>query len=304
MRNIHFLWSGFLCFTLVSCVSLKPESFRSFETSVGLAQKGLETEMARDVAWTREADVDSLAETKEAPLSDYMLKEVEGYDWKMAGTSPHWETRLTLRALEEMNAAFKEYATLLAQVAEGHFKEPQDHDALAATMNKSLREAQATIVQTKGSSPLIPAGAAAFSVENILYCKRFGRAKALRSAVQKNQPWVESYTVQCLALLDRIRADLKAAYANRMEALHNRWDDKRTPGRNTLARSIFNLNAQYADAMESLKTLFNFYNNLPMAHHELAEGLTVHAKSPKALSTLAAFADQVARRTRALEKSR
>ncbi|MBL0059157.1 MAG: hypothetical protein IPP35_08635 [Elusimicrobia bacterium] len=89
----------------------------------------------------------------------------------------------------------------------------------------------------------------------MLAFKRQGRAKKLRAAVQENQPWVESYATQGLTLIDIIRADLKAAYADRMESIHARWDDKRAPGRNTLARSIFNLNAEYADAMDSLKAL-------------------------------------------------
>ena len=305
MKTVSVFFSLVLsAFCFSACASLQPERFKTFETAVTTAQKGIETEMARDVEWTRESDVDALAETKDAPLSDYMLKEVKGYSWTTAVTAPHWEARLTLRALEELNAAFKGYATLLAQVAEGPSPESQDHDALAAAINQSLRDAEARIVQAKASSTLFPAGAAAFSSETLLHSKKYGRAKTLRSAVQKNQPWVESYTRQCLTLLDLIRTDLKIAYANRMDAIHARWDDKRTPGRNTLARSIFNLNAEYADAMDSLKALSVFYNNVPMAHHELAEGLTDPAKSPQALSDLAAFADQVARLTRDLEKSR
>jgi hypothetical protein len=72
-----------------------------------------------------------------------------------------------------------------------------------------------------------------------------------------------------------------------MEAIHARWDDKRTPGRNTLARSIFNLNAEYADAMETLNALTSFYNHLPAAHQDLADGLAPsHGKPQKALAEL------------------
>ncbi|MBK8574373.1 MAG: hypothetical protein IPN90_01390 [Elusimicrobia bacterium] len=290
--------------SLTACASLRPGAFKSFETSVATAQKGIETEMARDVDWTREADVDALAETKNAPLSDHMLKEVKGYAWSTPVTVPHWEARLTLRALEELNAAFGGYTTLLVQVAEGHPKESEDRDALAAAITQSLRDAGATIVQVKGRPNLFPAGAAAFSSESLRNVKRSRRAKNLRSAVQENQPWVESYATHCLTLLDLIRTDLKIAYANRMDAIHARWDDKRTPGRNTLARSIFNLNAEYADAMETLNALTLFYNNLPKAHHDLAEGLARNAKPQNALTDLAAFATQVARLTNELEKSR
>jgi hypothetical protein len=293
-----------LFFCLTACASLRPGAFKSFETSVATAQKSLETEMARDVEWTRESDVDALAETKDAPLSDYMLKEAKGYSWSTAVTVPHWETRLTLRSLEDLNAAFRGYATLLVQVAEGPSNASEEQNALAAAINQSLRDAGSTIVQVKDRPNLLPASAAAFSSESLLSVKRYGRAKTLRSAVQKNQSWVESYSAHCRTLLDIIRTDLKIAYANRMEAIHVRWDDKRTPGRNTLARSIFNLNAEYADAMETLNALTSFYNHLPKAHQDLADGLARHGKPQKALAELAAFADHVARLTRDLEKSR
>ncbi|MBK8870661.1 MAG: hypothetical protein KBG07_00680 [Elusimicrobia bacterium] len=286
------------------CASFRLEPFQSFEHSVISVSQSLETEMARDVEWTREADVEALAETKNAPLSEYMLNEVKGYGWSTAVTSPHWEARLMLRALEELNAGFLGYTQLLTQVAQGPSTEPEGNAALAAAINQSLRDAEATLGRTKNKPTLFPAGVAACSTESLIQVKRHGRAKTLRAVVQKNQSWVESYAAHCLALLDVIRADLKAAYANRTEAIHARWDDKRTPGRNTLARSIFNMNAEYADAMDSLKALSLFYNNLPKAHDDLADSLVRRATPSKALADLAATADQVARRTHDLEKSR
>ena len=89
-----------------------------------------------------------------------------------------------------------------------------------------------------------------------------------------------------------------------MEAIHARWDDNRVPGRNTLAREIFNLNAEYADAMETLKALSVFYEGLPAAHDALADGLARSPKPQKAVADLGSFAEQVARLTRELEKSR
>jgi hypothetical protein len=209
-----------------------------------------------------------------------------------------------LRALEELNAGFLGYTQLMTQVAQGPSTEPEGYAALAAAMNQSLRDAEATLGQVKNKPTLFPAGVAACSTESLIHVKGHERAKTLRSVVQKNQSWVESYAAHCLALLDVIRADLKAAYANRTEAIHARWDDKRTPGRNTLARSIFNMNAEYADAMDSLKALSLFYTHLPKAHHDLADSLVRHATPSKALADLAATADQVARRTHELEKSR
>lgn len=286
-----------------ACTSLRPGAFKSFETSVSIAQKGLETEMARDVEWTRESDVDALAETKDARLSDHLLKEAKGYTWSTPVTSPHWEARLTLRALEDLNAAFLGYAKLLTQVAEDP-PASEDPDALAFAINQSLRDAGLFTLDVETRPNLLPAGAAALSYESLLQLKRSGRAKELRAVIEKNQLWVKAYATHCNALLDLIRSDLKTAYASRMEAIHAHWDDKRTPGRNTLARSIFNLNGEYADAMDSLKALSLFYTALPAAHHDLAEGLDQEMKPQKALAQLCAFAEHVARLTKELEKSR
>ena len=291
-------------FGLSACASLRPEVFHSFETSAAIAQKSLETEMARDVEWTREADVDALAETKEAPLSNYMLKEAKGYGWSTPVVAPHWEARLTLRALEDLNAAFLGYAKLLSRVADGHPNEAEENEALAQAINQNLRSAENFNGQARKSPALFPAEVSAFSCESLLRLGRSHRAKNLRKAVAENQPWVARYAAHCQTLIDLIRVDLKASYANRMESIHTRWDDKRTPGRNTLAREIFNLNAEYADAMETLKALSLFYAGLPAAHQALADGLARSSKSPKALADLGTFAEQVARLTRELEKSR
>jgi hypothetical protein len=290
--------------SLTACASLRPGPFQSFETSVATAQKGLETEMARDVQWTREADVEALAETKDAPLGDHMLKETKGYAWSTAVTAPHWEARLTLRALEELNAAFLGYANLLTQVAEGQPALSKEHEALSAAINLNLREAAEMLVQTKKTPALFPAGAAALSSESLLRFQWFGRARNLRKALMENQPWVEEFAAHCLRLIDLIRVDLKTAYGDRMAAIHDRWDDKRTPGRNTLARSIFNLNAEFSDAMVALKALSLFYNGLPAAHQDLADGLGRKAKPQQALAQLATFAERVARLTKDLEKAR
>lgn len=303
MKNVSWLLFPLSIFWFTACASLRPEAFKSFESSVATAQKGLETEMARDVEWTREADVDALAETKAAPLSDQMLKEAKGYVWSTPVTAPHWEARLTLRALQELNAGFLGYAKLLTRVSEGS-PGPEGNNALALAINQSLRDAGESLDKTGRRPTLFPAGVSALSYESLLQVKRTGQSKTLRTVLQENHPWVVAYAAHCLALLDLIRIDLKTAYGDRMTAIQARWDDKRTPGRNTLARSIFNLNAEFADAMESLKALGLFYNQLPLAHQDLAHGLARTGPPQQALAELGAFAERVAQLTKELEKVR
>jgi len=294
---------GFFLLCL-GCASLKPEAFHGFQNSVSVARKGLETEMARNVAWTREADVQYLANRKDAPLSAYMVKEARGYEWSMDALPPHGDARQTLKTLEELNAAFGAYAALLADAAKGQIKDEADFDGRAASLNDSLRDLKEALAELKTSDKAPIAGVSAFAAGSLRLFVENRRAKDLEKAVRENQPLVQGYAAQCRSLILLVRSDLKAAYADQVEALHDKWDDKRSPGRITLTRSLFNLNEEYASAMEILQALDAAYTMLPGAHGDLAEGVA-HSRKPRAaLSALARSAEHVARLTQDLEKSR
>lgn len=295
---------GFLLLCFAACAPLRPGPFQTFQLSVLQANKGLETEMARDVDWTREADVDILSSKKDASLSVYMLNETSGYSWKTKVVVPHWDARQTMKVLEELNAAVQKYAQLLTQTVQGDPAKDQQKKDLALSIYESMQAVKKLSPSGSAKNDIIFSGTTALSCDMLLEGRQQGRAKTLKHLLNQNQPWVQAYADHCLKLIDLIRSDLKTAYADRMEAIHVRWDDKRTPGRNTLARMIFNLNAEYADAMTSLQALSLCYHELPKAHQSLAEGLTGPQKPRQALAQLAAHADRIARLTRELEKSR
>jgi hypothetical protein len=290
----------FLLFT--GCASLPSAPFRSFHASVEKAQAGLETEMGRDVDWTREAEIQEVADRKDAVLSGYMVKEAEGFRWSMETRPAYWTTRLSRRALRELNAAFTGYAGLLADVASGEKLDAADVDALASGLNRSLREVSGLLDGLTKAAPGPIAGVSAVVAEAFHRFLRHRRARDLKAAITGNQSWVEHYAASCLSLIGIIRADLKASYADQMESLQKRWDDKRSPGRATLTRSLFNLNEDYVDAMEALEALTSFYAALPAAHKDLALALDRTARGRPGLTALAGSAGRVARRTRDLEK--
>ncbi len=115
---------------------------------------------------------------------------------------------------------------------------------------------------------------------------------------------MDGYAAHCRVLIPLIRTDLKASYTDQVQAIHDRWDDKRSPGRVTLTRSLFNLNEEYVAAMESLQALEIFYTVLPAAHRDLADAVTKSQKPRKALATLCDSAVNVSRLASDLEKSR
>ena len=307
----HFAQGGrrrlslaFLCAFLPACATLNPEAFKNFQSAVAAEQKGLEAEMARDVNWTREADVQDLANRKDAPLSAYMVKESKGTEWTMETLPPHWDARRTLRTLEEFNAAFGGYVGLLSDIAAGQVKDPEAFDGTAASLNDAFRKIRETPAGLPSVEKRPLAAAAALVAESLRLYVENRRARDLARAIRDNQPLVESYADQCRALVGLIRADLKAAYADQVQAIHERWDDKRSPGRVTLTRSLFNLNEEYADAMETLKALEVSYNTLPAAHGDLADGVEKSRKPRAALAAFVRSAQGLARRTRELEKAR
>jgi hypothetical protein len=167
-----------------------------------------------------------------------------------------------------------------------------------------LRELKETLgeLQTADKRPI--AGVSAFVAESLRRYVEHRRARDLARAVRDNQPLVDSTAAQGRELIGLIRADLKAAYADQVQAVYDRWDDKRSPGRVTLTRSLFNLNEEYADAMDTLRALEVFYNNLPGAHRELAEGIDRAHTPRRALAALRRSAENVARGMKDLEKSR
>lgn len=301
MRNFPL---AVFCALLPACATLKPEAFKSFQSSVLAGQRGLEAEMARDVNWTREADVQDLANRTNVPLSAYMVKEAQGYQWTMDTLPPHWDARRTLNTLEEFNAAFSAYASLLVDVGAGQVKDEAEFDGLAGSLNDALRDLRETRAGLSSADKGTIAGVAALATESLRLYVEHRRARDLAQALRDNQPLVESYAARAHDLIGLIRADLKAAYADQIQAIHDRWDDKRSPGRVTLTRSLFNLNEEYAGSMEALKALEVFYNALPAAHDDLAGPIARIHKPRTALSRLLRSAERVARRTRELEKSR
>ncbi len=289
---------------LAGCAALSPAPFEGFHQSVGKAQIGLESAMTQDVNWTREADIQYLADGRDVPLSGYMIKEATGTRWTMSQTPPSWDARLSRRALEELNAAFHQYTALLIQIVDGRVRDPEEFDALASALNEDIRVI--TDAYGRGPAPGKPhvAGFSALATESLRRFVRARRAAELKAAISQNQLGAENYAAQCLALLAIIRANLKASYADQMGILQDRWEDKRSPGRITLARTLFNLNEGYADTMETLEALTAFYARLPQAHKALADGLTGPKTPRTALAALGNSAARIARLARKLEKEK
>jgi hypothetical protein len=231
-----------------------------------------------------------------------MIKESQGSRWSMDRPPAYWALRRTRRALEEMDAAFAGYAALLTDAVSGRMPDDARFDALASRLNQGLRDLGDST--DAGATDRQTAGAAAGLSEALRRYLRNGRVADLRRAMGENQPWVEAYAARCAELVRLIRADLKASYADQAGSLQLHWDDKRAPGRAGLTRSLFNLNEEYVDAMESLDALARFYGDLPAAHRELGEALGRTARGKAGLASLYESGARVARLTRQLEKAK
>jgi hypothetical protein len=298
----------FLALLLGGCAALPKKHFEDFRRSLARAQEGLEAQAERNVEWAREAEIQALAESKTALLSAYMLKEAPGAGWSPGRAPDYWGAREVRVALERMDAAVLGYADLLAAVAAGETVDEARTDALAARWNRGLKEADEALTKAgrmpEGDRRRAAAGASAGLAEALRAFARGRRRGDLRAAVSQNQPWIDDHAARCLALVQLLRADLKASYADQMESLQARWDDKRAPGRATLSRSLFNLNEAFAESMESLQGLGSFYAALPAAHAELGKALDRRARGRAALAALEDAAGRAARRTRELERAR
>lgn len=285
---------------LPACAALRPAPFQRFHASVLQAQTGLEKVMDQDVAWTRESDILALAEGPSVPLSRHLLKNVEGRGWAMDEVPLSWEARRTRRSLAELNEVFRRYTELLVKAAEGRVTEAT-FDAWSDATNDALRRwatEQAPTTKTKSDV----AALASLSTEGLRTWVRTRRSRDLESVLRETQPWVEAYARHARGLVDLVRADLKAAYADQTEVLESRWSDKRAPGRATLARTLFNLNEDYVDAVESLESLAKAAAALPPAHAQLAARSS--SMGSDALAELSEAAHRALARAAELEKAK
>jgi hypothetical protein len=174
------------------------EAFKSFETSVATAQKGTWKPKWRGMWNGREKRTSTPWLKRKMPLKRLHVKGGERILLVNGGHGSPLGNPAHPPFLGRFKRRVPGLRHPLVQVAEGPSNASEEQNALAAAINQSLRDAGSTIVQVKDRPNLLPASAAAFSSESLLSVKRYGRAKTLRSAVQKNQSWVESYSTHCL----------------------------------------------------------------------------------------------------------
>lgn len=289
---------------LAGCASLEPAAFRRFQATVAEGHAGMERELARDVEWTREADAQVLASEKDAILSALTLKGSGENGWAPENPPAHWTARRTLETLRVLNGAFGAYAALLTDLADGRKVEEDAVDALGDDLNDAARDARRAMGELRPADRAVAAGGAAFAAESLRRCLRARRAGTLADALRDNQPLAAAHAALGRALVDLVRADLKAAYADQAAAIHEKWNDKRSPGRITLGRSLFNLNDEFAAAMASLDDLAVFYDHLPGAHAALRARLLKERTAGPAARAWGRSAGAAARRARTLEASR
>ncbi|MBK9695726.1 MAG: hypothetical protein IPO76_10115 [Elusimicrobia bacterium] len=289
---------------LAGCASLEPAAFRRFQSTVAAGHQAMEREMARDVEWTREADAQVLATDKDAALSALTLKGPGDNGWAPDNPPAHWTARRTLDTLRAMNGAFGAYAALLTDLADGRDVEEDAVDAVGDDLNDAARDARRALGELRPADRATAAGGAAFAAESLRRCLRARRAGKLADALRENQPLAVAHAALGRALVDIVRADLKAAYADQAAAIHEKWNDKRSPGRITLGRSLFNLNDEFSAAMASLDDLAVFYDHLPAAHADLRARLRKERTAGPAARAWGRSAGAAARRARTLEASR
>jgi hypothetical protein len=289
---------------LAGCASLEPAAFRRFQATVAEGHAGMERELARDVEWTREADAQVLASEKDAILSALTLKGAGENGWAPETPPAHWTARRTLDALRTLNGAFGAYAALLTDLADGRDVEGDAIDAVGDDLNDAARDVRRALGELRPADRAVAAGGAAFAAESLRRFLRARRAGALADALRDNQPLAAAHAALGRALVDIVRADLKAAYADQAAAIHEKWNDKRSPGRITLGRSLFNLNDEFAVAMASLDDLAVFYDHLPAAHADLRARLLKERTAGPAARAWGRSAGAAARRARTLEASR
>lgn len=269
-RSFRWIAPAAACGLLVGCASVNPEPFVKYRSAVQEAQSGIDAAMSVNYNWTRSGFIDKFPSDPKSTFTQLMIRPGVAYDWSLPSPPIYLSVKQTRSGLAELNAAFAKYADLLAKLASRDLVSAASFDQLAKDLNQNTTDAVKALGLAAPPTDALFSTAASEAAR--LYIEN-RRQKHLKYAIEKNQINVAEYSALCVSLLQTIRGNIKAYYADRTEPIKNAWKSTAGEKRRKNTEAMLNLNEQYADAMRVLQELETAYNALPEAHADLAKAI-------------------------------
>jgi hypothetical protein len=260
------------CGVLNGCTSVNPVPFAKYRSAVQEAQSGIDNAMSVNYAWTRSGYIESFSNDPNSRFTQLMIQPGQGYDWSMPKPPLYLTVKKVRSSMAELNQAFANYADLLAKLASDDLTSTVTFDQMAKDINQNATDA-ANALGLSASQDGIALFSTAASEAARLYIEKH-RRHYLQNAIESNQSNVAEYSAQCVSLIHIIRGNVKAYYAERTEPIRKAWNETAGAKRQKSTEAMLDLNEQYVDIMRVLQELEETYKALPVAHADLAKGIT------------------------------
>jgi hypothetical protein len=256
--------------------ALDPDAFKKFEAAATELYDGADRALTRQSRWAQQrfeksiqqSDIDTLTNrTVQMLLLDAVDDDPFGAQYP--GPPFFVVTRSFHSAVNALNTALVDYATLLETLAGAGVVTREELDRRVTDINNGARAAGARL-----SPPPPPASVVIVSVAASRLLEQFiesHKRDLLARAVRENAGVVREACALLDSAMTLAATQVRSEYDERSFTLAGQITHTRTGSghRRDLVKSLINLNDLYTAHLETLRTLHDVYARLPAAHAEL-----------------------------------
>ncbi len=285
-----------------SSVKVRPKTFSDFQAAVKGAGEGIGDSLEYGYKCSREDFAKKLSREKDLKFGDLILNQERNEDKKLWAANPVCiQIKNANSAIEGINQAVEQYASILAKLSAGEYKEAEDLEFAAEALNMDLRNA----IQ-KAEFPKDSDAGDLFTAEAVASAKAYvgtKRPESLGETLEKSQKPLEMYCKICANLAAPVRSDMKAGYVKRAEALTAEWNAAQTPERKeALLAELLELNDRQTAFNEMFDGIQSVYDKIPKIHQTLRKAIFNKAFYYEELQALNSEAQKIKRLCEKLKK--
>lgn len=262
------LWLVLVIFTGViatGCAAkIKTEPFKAYADANRKLQQASDDSLKMAYEWSMSSFARRVQDSKDSILGLMLLPDAnDPFGW----TAPSNKAALPLKVaafrvgVNSLNRSLVQYADLLMQLASNELISSKQFDQMAGDLNGNVKQAFSSFGKPPGGSSVALFSAAAMAAaQQYIESKRRGH---LVDALRSNQKEIES-----AAGLGKEAARIMAAV---MRQEYN--DESAELARKPSVESLLKLDERYIGQMQVLRSLYDTYDQLPVAHQQLSASL-------------------------------
>jgi hypothetical protein len=269
-----------VCAALAACIACAPsvnqDAFKKFEAATTELRDGADRALTRQARWAQQRFANSLQQSDIDTLTNryvqqLLLDAVDGdpFGAQYPATPFFVVTRSFHSAVNALNGALFDYASLLNDLAGAGVVTPDELDRRVGDINSGARTAAELLSPQPPPATVVMVSltASRFLEELVAGHKR----DLLARAVRENAATLHDACALLESAMTLAAGQVRAEYDERSFALANQLTHTRTGSghRRDLIKSLISLNDTYTSHLETLRALRDVYARLPAAHEEL-----------------------------------